>query len=144
MKTKIEGPAACEVPPVIWFLNTEKFRPAEIYSQIVEACGVGALNEESVRKWRRLFKENKNNVRWRGTKPTLEQFKWVIFEYRTHNFDHAPSEYHLFVLWKTLLDRRILRSDQETKDVLQNWRIGLSGNLALKENEVGPTMRQVS
>lgn len=110
------------------FLNAKNFRPAEIYTQIAEAYGEGAQNEGSVRKWYRLFKEGRNIVQWRGTKQTLEQLKWVIFDHRTYNCALAPSEYHLFVLRKTLLAGRNLRSDQETKDVLQNWRMGLSAN----------------
>ena len=143
MKRKIERPATCEVQPVIWFLKAENFRPAEIYTRIIEACGEGALNEGNVRKWCRLFKESRNNVRSRGTKRALEQLKWVIFEYPTHNSDLAPSEYHFFVLRKILLAGRNLRSDQETKEVLQNWRIGLTANLALKEYEAGPTIGQL-
>jgi hypothetical protein len=87
---------------VIRFLNAENFRPAKIFRQIVEAYIEGALSEWSVRKWCRLFKEGKNNVQWRGTKRSLEQLKWEIFEYLIHNFDFAPSEYHLFVPRKAL------------------------------------------
>jgi hypothetical protein len=82
-------------------------------------------------------------VQWRGTKQALEQLKWAIFEYPTHNSDLAPSEYHFFVLRKILLARRNLRSVQETKEVLQNWRISLTVNLALKENEAGPMIGQL-
>ena len=108
---------------MIRFLKAENFRPTGIYKQIVEAYGEGALNEGDVRKWCRLFKEGRNNVQWRRTKRELEQLKWDIVEYRIHNFDLAPSEYHLFVLRKTLLTGRSLRSNQETKDVLENWRL---------------------
>jgi len=108
---------------VIWFLNAKNFLPAEIYKQIVEAYGECALNEGNARKWCRLFKEGRNNVQWRRKKRELVQLKWDIFEYRIHNFDLEPSEYHLFVLRKTLLAGLSLRSDQKTKDVLENWKI---------------------
>lgn len=141
MKTKIERPATCEVGTVIWFLKAENFLTAEIYTQSVEAYGEDALNEGSVRKWCRLFKEDRNKVLWRRTKLTLQKLKWIIFEYRSHNFDLAPSEYHLFVLRKTLVTGRNPRSD--TKDFLRNWRISLTGNLALMENRAGRTIGQV-
>jgi hypothetical protein len=48
------------------------------------------------------------------------------------------------VLRKTLLTGRNLRSDQETKDLLQNWRIVLKANLALKEYIAGPVIGQVT
>ena len=109
------------------------------------SVGEGALNEGSVRKWCRLFKEGRDNFQWRGTKRKLEKLKWVILECRKQNFDFAPSEYHLFILRKTLLADRNLRSDQETKDVLQNWRIKpILQFLALKENRAGTTIWQVS
>jgi hypothetical protein len=50
------------VRSVIRFLNAKNSSPAEIYRQIVEVYGEGVMNEESVRKWCRLFNSGRTNV----------------------------------------------------------------------------------
>jgi hypothetical protein len=86
MKSKIENPATNEVRSVVRFLNAESVSPAaEIHRQIVEVHGEGAINEGSVRKWCRLFKEGRTNVH------DEEQSG-----YPPSSPDLAVSDYHLF------------------------------------------------
>jgi hypothetical protein len=58
MKTKIQNHATCEVRLTIRFLKAKSVHPAEIYRQIVQVCGEGAVNKGNVRKWWRLFTES--------------------------------------------------------------------------------------
>jgi hypothetical protein len=62
MNMKIENPATCDVRMVIQFLKAKIVRPAKIHRKIVEVYGEGAINERSVRKWCRLFKDGRTNM----------------------------------------------------------------------------------
>lgn len=48
---------------VIGILKAKNSRPAEIHGQTVEVHGEGGVNRGNVRKWCRLFKESRTNVR---------------------------------------------------------------------------------
>jgi hypothetical protein len=48
---------------MIRFVRAKYVRPAEIHRQIVEEYGEGAINEGCLRKWCRLFKHGRTNVR---------------------------------------------------------------------------------
>jgi hypothetical protein len=54
MNTKLENPNTWSV---IQILNTKSFHPGEIFKQIVEMYGEGAVYKGNVRKLCRLFKE---------------------------------------------------------------------------------------
>jgi hypothetical protein len=58
-----------------------------------------------------------------------EQFKWETFEHPAYSPDFAPSDYHMFLHPKKFFASKSLRSDQETKDVVQDWLKGLEANL---------------
>ncbi|GBM76118.1 hypothetical protein AVEN_205233-1 [Araneus ventricosus] len=58
----IADPADCEVRSVIWFLNTKKVKPAEIYRQLVEIYGENVMTDGIVRKWVRQFNDGRTNV----------------------------------------------------------------------------------
>jgi transposase len=60
------------------------------------------------------------------TRALLEQFGWAIFEHPPYSPDFAPSDYHLFLHLKNFLGSQSLGSDQETKDIVQDWLIGLA------------------
>lgn len=62
MAHKIDNPATCEVRSVIRFLNAENVRPSEIHRRITEVYGTGTMDESSVRRWVRNFKQGRDNV----------------------------------------------------------------------------------
>jgi len=62
MFKKIENPAACEMRPVIRFLNAKNMTPAEIHRQLCDVYGEHALSSSMVRRWVRLFNEGRGNV----------------------------------------------------------------------------------
>ena len=55
MFKKIENPAACEMRPVIRFLNAKNMTPAEIHRQLCDEYGELAMSSSKVRRWVRLF-----------------------------------------------------------------------------------------
>jgi hypothetical protein len=59
---KIRNPASCEIRSVIKFLNAKNIRPAEIYRQVCEVCGENAMSDIMVRRWCRMFSEERTNV----------------------------------------------------------------------------------
>jgi len=54
----------------------------------------------------------------------LEQFKWKIFEYSPYSPKLVPSVIYFSHLNK-ILPIQSLRSNQETKDIVQDWLTGL-------------------
>jgi len=62
MLKKIENPAACEMRPVIRFLNAKNMTPAEIHRQLRDVYGEHAMSSSMVRRWVRLFNEGRENV----------------------------------------------------------------------------------
>ena len=54
----IEGAANCE----ICFLNTRNVLPSEIHHQICQVYGDVAMSDGMVRKWVRMFNEERENV----------------------------------------------------------------------------------
>jgi histone-lysine N-methyltransferase SETMAR len=71
-----------------------------------------------------------HNIAWLHTtvrtRALLEQFGWEIFEHPPYSPDLAPSDYHLFLHLKIFLSGQSLGSDQETKNVVQDWLVGLA------------------
>jgi hypothetical protein len=61
-ENKIEKPVTRKVRSVIRFLNAKNFLQAEIHRNFVEVYGDGALNEGNMRKWCRLFEEDRTNL----------------------------------------------------------------------------------
>ena len=61
MIKKIENPAACEIRPVIHFLNAKNMTPAEI-RQLCNVCGEHAMSSSMVQRWVQLFNEGRENV----------------------------------------------------------------------------------
>jgi transposase len=59
---KIEKPAACEMRPVIRFLNARNMKPADIQCQICEVYGEHAVSDLMVRIWVGHFNEWRENV----------------------------------------------------------------------------------
>ena len=51
MSKKIEKTAACEIRAVVRFLNAKGTTAAEIYSQICDVYGEGAMSDLMVRRW---------------------------------------------------------------------------------------------
>jgi len=62
MFKKIENPAACEMRPVIRFLNAKNVTPGEIHTQLCDVYGEHAMSGSMVRRWVRLVKEGRENV----------------------------------------------------------------------------------
>jgi len=58
----IEGAANIEIPSVIRFLNARNVLPSEIHHQICQVYGDSAMNDGMVRKWVRMFNEERENV----------------------------------------------------------------------------------
>jgi len=57
-----EGATDCEIRSVIHFLNARKVLPSEIYHQICQVYGDNAMSEGMIRKWVRMFNEERENV----------------------------------------------------------------------------------
>jgi hypothetical protein len=62
MNKKIDNPAEREVRSVIRFLNAQNVRAIDIHRQLMAVYGEGGMNEFSVRKWCRIFNEDRTNV----------------------------------------------------------------------------------
>ena len=62
MFKKIENPAACEMQPVISFLNAKNVTPAEIYRQLCDVYEEHAMSSSMIRRWVRLVKEERENM----------------------------------------------------------------------------------
>jgi len=62
MFKKIENPAACEMRPVIRFLNAKNMTLAEIHRQLCDVYGEHAVSSSMVWRWVRLFNEGRENV----------------------------------------------------------------------------------
>jgi hypothetical protein len=58
----IERPAACEMQPVIHFLNARNVQPADIHRQFCEVYGENAMSDSVVRRWARNFNEGRENM----------------------------------------------------------------------------------
>jgi hypothetical protein len=59
---KIEKLAACEIRPVIRFLNARNLKPTDIHRQLCEVYGEYAMSDSVVRRWVRHFNEGRENV----------------------------------------------------------------------------------
>jgi len=92
----------------------------------VEVYGKGVMNEGNVRKWYRFFKEGGKNVRneERRGHPSLvtdnlkEKVKSRILENRRYKISELQE----------LFSVQVRRSDQETKNVAQDWLKGLAAS----------------
>jgi len=51
-----------------------------------------------------------------------------------------PGDYHLFFGLKKFLAVQSQRSDQETKDVVQDWLQGLAATFRRRHTKAGPTI----
>jgi hypothetical protein len=105
---------------VRWAIKAQNVRAAEIHKQIVEVYGEGALNEGNVRKWCRLFKDGRTNVHdeEQSGRPSLvmDDLKEKANAKVRGNRRLRISEFHEYIL-----AGQILRSDQETKYIVQDW-----------------------
>jgi len=63
MFKKIQNPAACEMRPVIRFLNAKNMTPAEIHCQLCDVYGEHAVISSMTRRCVRLFNAGRENVR---------------------------------------------------------------------------------
>jgi hypothetical protein len=135
MKTKIEIP--CNLRSVIRVLTEKNNHLAEIHRQIVEVYGEGATNEGDLRKLCRLFKECRT---MRGAAARSRQYTLIIRTVQEEHFRAPPRPYssylaspdfHFFLHIKKFLAGQILRSDQETKDALQDWVEGLATSFSM-------------
>ena len=57
-----EGAAECEIRSVILFLNARNVLPSEIHHQICQVYSDSAMSDGIVRKWVRMFNEERENV----------------------------------------------------------------------------------
>jgi hypothetical protein len=55
-----------------------------------------------------------------------QQFKWEVFEHLPYGPNLAPSDHDLFLQHKKFLASQSLRSDHETKDIVQDWLKGVA------------------
>ena len=72
MAAPIQSPTKSAVHSLIWFINAEGERPAEIHKQIVAVyCNV--MNRQNVTKWCREFSEGRTDVHdeQRSGRPSL-------------------------------------------------------------------------
>jgi len=138
---------------VIRVLTEKIIHPAEFNRQIVEVYGEGATNEGDMRKSCRLFKESRTMS---GAAACRRQYTLITRTVQEENFQAPPPppththtqyssylasrDYHL----KKFLASQILRSDQETKDALQDWLEGLATSfLQCRHTKAGPAVCQV-
>ena len=55
---RIENPTKCEVRCIVWFLNSQNLKPAEIWPQLRHLYSDVIMNERNVRKWCEMFRQN--------------------------------------------------------------------------------------
>jgi len=58
----IAGAADCEIRSVIRFLKVRNVLPSEIHHQICQVYGDNAMSDGMVRKWVRVFNEERENM----------------------------------------------------------------------------------
>jgi histone-lysine N-methyltransferase SETMAR len=59
------------------------------------------------------------------TQAMLQEFGWEVFEHPAYSPDLATSDFHLFPKLKEFLGGRRFKSDEEVKDAVKEWLIGL-------------------
>jgi transposase len=104
---------------VIKFLNAENVRLAENYQQICEAYGENALNDGMVKRWCKMFREGRTNVRddGRSGRPSL-----VIARLLDQvNEKIQENKIHLFLHLKRFLSAERFSSYDEVRTALQHW-----------------------
>ena len=57
-----EGAADCEIRSVIRYLKARNVPPSEIHHRICQVYGDNAMSDDMVRKWVRMFNEERENV----------------------------------------------------------------------------------
>ena len=86
-----------------------------------------------------VVQRRQDSVQWHMTTHTctlLEQFKWKIFEYSPYNPKLVPSIIYFSHL-KKILPIQSLRSNQETKEIVQDWLTGLMVAIFSKGIQMG-------
>ena len=58
----IEGVTGCEIRSVIHFINARNVLPSQIHHQICQVYGDNVMSDGMVRKWVRMFNEQRDNV----------------------------------------------------------------------------------
>jgi hypothetical protein len=93
---------------------------AEIDRQIAEVKGEGTTKEGNVRKWCRLFKKGK--IRCDGAPPSGDAHESSgKISSVLHTFRPCAERISLVSSLKGCLSGQGLKSNRETKDVVQNW-----------------------
>jgi len=76
----IEGAADFEIRSVIRFLNVRNVLPSDIHHQIYQVYGDNAMSDGMIRKWVRMFNEERENVHdeVRSGRPSLVNGDWCV------------------------------------------------------------------
>jgi hypothetical protein len=74
------------------------------------------MKKETVRQWRRMFKDGRINVQ-----ALLEHFHWELFDNLPCSSDLAPSDYHLFTYLKNWLGSQIFNNNEEMMEGAKTW-----------------------
>jgi len=131
MAKRIENPTDCEICAVIRFLQAKNIQPADIYRQVCEVYGEGAMSDSMVRRWCRQFESGRDNVHddKRSGRPSIvtpdlvQQMEVKIRENRRFITDLA--EFFPNVSWKTVhrivTENLQFHSDAEVETTVNNW-----------------------
>jgi hypothetical protein len=126
MFKKMEKPAACEMRPVIRFLNARNMKAADIHRQLCEVYGEHAMSDSVVRRWVRHFNEGRENVHddpLRGrpsvvNKNLVHAVEWNIQENR--RFTISSLSLHFPRISRSLL-REILTDKLCFRKLCSRW-----------------------
>jgi hypothetical protein len=109
----IDNPASCEIRTVISFPHVKNMGAAEIHRELCAAvCGQNVMSEGTARKWCRVFKDERANVRdeERSCRPTVVSDDLVqsvdqqICEKGLSQFQNVRVNFHKFhVIFSTRL-----------------------------------------
>jgi len=148
MVGKIETYSKLEVRAVIRFLQAIGTSQSDIHRRLVTVYDEGVLSRKEV--WSHQTKEAKMIKCWSDTsawwcptshinqtKAWLEKSKWEVIQHPTYSPDLAPSDFHLFGLFKNFLSgKRFDDQNALQNPVLQyftslGWEVYHEGNFKL-------------
>ncbi|KAJ4436006.1 hypothetical protein ANN_18630 [Periplaneta americana] len=75
-----------------------------------------------------LLHDNARPYTAAATRDLLEQFLWELFDHLLYSPDLASSDFHLFTKLKEFLSGKCFGSDDELKNVVNNWLKGLAAD----------------
>ena len=124
MAKPIDNPADCEIRAVIRFLQAKNIQPADIYRQVCEVYGEGAMSDSMVRRWCRQFESGRDNVHddkcsSRPSVVTPDLVQQIEVKIRENRRFTDLAEFFPNVSWKTV--RRIVTESLHFRKLCARW-----------------------